>query len=153
MSILVMSLIIPFGIFNRYVFGTGSSWPEPVAILLMVTFTFMGAAASYRAGSHIAVEMVTNLLPRIPKLVLEKIVDVLMLVLCVFLLYYGFKLSHEMMRQSISALPWLKVGITYSPIPISAAITLLFVIEKIFIGQADLSGDPDAETDEAAQEL
>ena len=42
-SIFVMSLIIPWGIFTRYVLGTGSQWPEPIAILLMVIFTFFGA--------------------------------------------------------------------------------------------------------------
>ena len=35
-SIFLMSLIIPWGVFARYVLGTGSSWPEPVAVLLMV---------------------------------------------------------------------------------------------------------------------
>jgi hypothetical protein len=40
MSIFVMSLIIPWGIFTRYVLGSGSQWPEPIAILLMVVFTF-----------------------------------------------------------------------------------------------------------------
>jgi TRAP-type C4-dicarboxylate transport system permease small subunit len=34
----------------RYVLGFGAQWPEPIAILLMMTFTFIGAAAAYRAG-------------------------------------------------------------------------------------------------------
>ncbi|WP_286917786.1 TRAP transporter small permease, partial [Pseudomonas sp. UBA6276] len=51
LSVLTMTLIIPWGIFTRYALGSGSSWPEPVAILLMVVFTFFGAAASYRAGA------------------------------------------------------------------------------------------------------
>ena len=58
-----MSLIIPWGIFTRYVLGTGSQWPEPIAIQLMVLFTFLGAAVAYRAGSHIAVAMLTDRLP------------------------------------------------------------------------------------------
>ena len=62
-SIIVMSFIIPWGIFTRYVLGTGSQWPEPIAIMLMVVFTFMGAAAGYRANAHISVAMVTDRLP------------------------------------------------------------------------------------------
>ena len=58
-----MSLIIPWGVFTRYVLGTGSQWPEPIAILLMMVFTFIGAAAAYRAGAHIAVTMLTERLP------------------------------------------------------------------------------------------
>ena len=49
--------------FARYVLGTGSQWPEPIAILLMVVFTFFGAAAGYRAGAHIAVAMLTDRMP------------------------------------------------------------------------------------------
>ncbi|HEY4469453.1 MAG TPA: TRAP transporter small permease subunit, partial [Klebsiella sp.] len=58
LALLVMVSIIPVGIFARYVMHNALSWPEPVAILCMVTFTFIGAAVSYRAGSHIAVNMV-----------------------------------------------------------------------------------------------
>jgi len=41
LSIVLMSLIIPWGVFARYVLGTGAHWPEPVAVLLMVSFTFL----------------------------------------------------------------------------------------------------------------
>ena len=59
-AIFFMSIIIPIGVFARYVLGTGAQWPEPIAILLMVIFTFIGAAAAYRAGGHIAVAMLTD---------------------------------------------------------------------------------------------
>ena len=28
-AIIVMTIIIPWGVFTRYVFGFGSDWPEP----------------------------------------------------------------------------------------------------------------------------
>ena len=46
MAIFGMSLIIPIGVFARYVLGFGAQWPEPIAILLMMVFTFIGAAVS-----------------------------------------------------------------------------------------------------------
>ena len=45
-AITLMSIIIPIGVFMRYVLGTGAQWPEPIAILLMMVFTFIGAAAA-----------------------------------------------------------------------------------------------------------
>ena len=62
-AIVAMSLIVPWGVFTRYVLGTGSQWPEPIAILLMMVFTFVGAATAYRAGGHIAVALLTDRLP------------------------------------------------------------------------------------------
>jgi TRAP-type C4-dicarboxylate transport system permease small subunit len=133
-AITLMSLIIPWGVFTRYVLGTGSQWPEPIAILLMMVFTFIGAAAAYRANSHIAVTMLTDRLPGSSARISAWIVDALMLIMCAFVAWYGFKLCTGTMSQSVSELPWLPVGITYASLPIGAAITLLFIIERAFIG-------------------
>lgn len=133
-AITLMSLIIPWGVFSRYVLGTGSDWPEPIAILLMMVFTFIGASVAYRAGGHIAVTMVSDRLPAHLKSAVNLLVDVLMMALCLFVVWFGLNLSLDTWRQGIAELPWLPVGATYLPVPIGAAITLLFVIEKRLLG-------------------
>ena len=133
-AIMLMSLIIPWGVFTRYVLGTGSQWPEPIAILLMMVFTFIGAACAYRAGSHIAVAMMTERLPAPLAKLCEWIVDALMVLLCAFVAWYGAKLSVQTWGQSISELSWLPVGLTYAALPLGSAVTLLFVIEKRLFG-------------------
>ena len=134
LSIFVMSLIIPWGIFTRYVLGTGSQWPEPIATLLMVVFTFLGAAAGYRANAHIAVAMVTEKLPTPVRSALARAMDVLMLLIAVFMTWYGAKLCMETWNQSIGQLPWMPVGVTYLPVPIGGAITAVFVLERLVYG-------------------
>jgi TRAP-type C4-dicarboxylate transport system permease small subunit len=134
LSILAMSLIIPVGVFARYVLGYGAQWPEPIAILLMVVFTFIGAAAGYRAGSHIAVDMVTARLPAGGRRVAAFGVDLLMIATSLFMLVWGGKLVLETMGQSLAALPWLPVGLTYAPLPLGGLLTLVFVLEKLFFG-------------------
>jgi TRAP-type C4-dicarboxylate transport system permease small subunit len=136
LAILFMSLIIPWGVFARYVLGTGSSWPEPVAVLLMVTFTFMGAAAAYRAGGHIAVGMLVERLSVGMQKVLAQLVHWLMLVICVFVMLWGGKLVLGTMGQTLADLPWLAVGWTYLPLPVGAFLTLLFVFEVLVYGPA-----------------
>lgn len=133
-SIFFMSLIIPWEVFARYVWGHGVRWPEPVATMLMVLFTFLGAAASYRAGSHIAVAMVTDRMPRALQAVTATFVDLLMIVINIFILVWGFSLCMGTMHQTISALPWMPVGVTYLPLPVGALFTLLFVIERLWSG-------------------
>lgn len=133
-AIFFMSLIIPWGVFTRYVLGTGSQWPEPIAILLMMSFTFFGAAAAYRAGAHIAVTMLTERLPTFLQRSSDVLVHGLMSVVCLFVAFYGTRLCVETMGQTIAELPWLPVGVTYAAIPIGSAITLLFVIEHLVFG-------------------
>ncbi len=137
-AITIMALIIPWGIFTRYVLGTGSQWPEPVAILLMVVFTFLGAAVSYRAGAHIAVALLTDRLPQGLKRPLAGLVHLLMLAVALFALYYGTRLCLATWGQSIGELPFIPVGLTYTPVPIGGLVTALFVIEHISCGSQDL---------------
>jgi len=54
-SLVVITLIIPYGVFMRYVLNAAASWPEPLAVLLMIVFSFLGGAAVYRANVHMAV--------------------------------------------------------------------------------------------------
>ena len=62
-ALAIMSVIISWGVFTRYVLGSGSFWPEPISIFLAIQLTFYGAAACYRAGTHIRLRMFTDLLP------------------------------------------------------------------------------------------
>ena len=120
--------------FARYVLGTGSSWPEPTAILLMMVFTFIGAAASYRAGAHMAVAMVTDRLQPDLRRTMSIVSQLLMGTICLFMAIWGTKLCLSTWNQFMSALPTLRVGITYLPIPIGGALTLIFVVEKLLFG-------------------
>jgi TRAP-type C4-dicarboxylate transport system permease small subunit len=133
-AIVVMTAIIPWGIFARYVLGTGSQWPEPVAILMMVLFTFLGAAVAYRAGAHIAVAMLTDRLGTGNRRVLSWVVHFVMLVVAIFMLFYGTRLCIGTWGQSIGELPFIPVGLTYTPVPLGGLVTLLFVFENIFFG-------------------
>ena len=136
-AIVCMSLVIPWGVFTRYVLGTGSQWPEPIAILLMMVFTFIGAAAGYRANTHIAVTMLTDLMPPPLRHLSAILVDLLMALACLFVVWYGASLCLGTMGQSIAELPWLPVGVTYLSLPLGSLATLLFVIERRWVGPQD----------------
>ena len=133
-AIFIMSLIIPYSVFARYILGTGSSWPEPIAVLLMVVFTFFGAAAAYRARAHIAVAMVTSRLPVKIQPILARFIDLLMLVVSIFMVWYGAKLCIGTWGQTIGQLPWMPVGVTYLPLPLGGLLTLIFIVEHIVFG-------------------
>jgi len=133
-AIALMSIIIPIGVVMRYGFGFGAQWPEPIAILLMMVFTFIGAAAAYRAGAHIAVTMLVDRLPALVQRWLERAIHALMLLVCGFVVVYGSRLCLETMGQSVAELPWLPVGVTYLAIPLGSLATAVFVLEHLLNG-------------------
>lgn len=137
LSLLVMTIIIPIGIFSRYVLNRGESWPEPVAIICMVTFTFIGAAVSYRAGSHIAVNMLTDRLPSALQTFCTRVVDLLMLAISLVIFYYSFYLCADLWEQPVAEFPLLTSGQTYLPLPVGAILMILFVVERLLYGSQE----------------
>jgi TRAP-type C4-dicarboxylate transport system permease small subunit len=129
-----VTLIIPWGVFTRYVLESASSWPEPLAVLMMIWFTFIGATLCYRENLHISVNVISDLLPPGPQLVLAWIRELLVGATGVFLLYYGASLVKTTWHQVVAEFPTLSVGITYLPIPLGGGIMALFVIEKLILG-------------------
>ncbi|MRS91585.1 TRAP transporter small permease subunit [Enterobacteriaceae bacterium RIT714] len=136
-SLLVMTIVIPIGIFSRYVLNRGESWPEPIAIICMVTFTFIGAAVGYRAGSHIAVNMLTDRLPETLKNLCARIVDLLMLLISALMFWYSFWLCIDLWEQPVAEFPILTSGESYLPLPVGSAILILFVLERLLFGSQE----------------
>jgi TRAP-type C4-dicarboxylate transport system permease small subunit len=136
LSLFVMTIVIPIQVVARKWFDAGLSWPEPLALMCMIVFTFIGAAAAYRAGSHIAVTMLTDRLGATAKLISARLVDLLMAGVALFVIWYGADRVLFFMEtgQTLSDFTQIKVSWTYLPLPIGSAATLLFVIEAILFG-------------------
>jgi TRAP-type C4-dicarboxylate transport system permease small subunit len=132
-ALVIMSAIIAWGVFTRYVLGSGSFWPEPISIFLAIQLTFYGAAACYRAGTHISLKMFVELLPPSLKRWQHHFVDLLMAAICLFMVAYGASLVKTTYFQAYPEFQYIRVGVAYSAIPIAGLITFLFLIEKVFI--------------------
>jgi TRAP-type C4-dicarboxylate transport system permease small subunit len=132
---LIMTIIIPYGVFMRYVAGSPASWPEPAGILLMVLFSFIGGAAAYRAKAHIAVSTLLNMLNDPNRVRMERTADIGMGVIALFMIKWGVQLVQATWQNTIAEFPDLSVGVTYIPIPAAGVVTLLFVIERLWLGE------------------
>ena len=134
-AMLVMTIIIPYGVFMRYWVESPASWPEPAGILLMVLFSFIGGGAAYRAKAHIAVSTLLNMLNDTNRVRMERAADVGMGIIALFMIKWGTLLVQATWLNTIAEFPELSVGVTYLPIPAAGAITLLFVIERLWLGE------------------
>ena len=133
-ALVTITLVIPYGVFMRYVMNSASSWPEPFSVLAMVLFSFVGGAAAYRANVHIAVQMLTDAVPPRARRALLLLADLAMVATALFMMVYGTQLVRATWNQTIAEFPTLSVGLTYSPIPVGGLFTLLFIIERLWLG-------------------
>jgi TRAP-type C4-dicarboxylate transport system permease small subunit len=144
-ALVLISAVIPWAVFTRYVLNSASSWPEPTAVLLTIVLTFFGAAACYRLGLHMNVALIANQLPDGPRRVAAVVVELLMATIALFMSIWGARLVEATWYNTIADFPALSVGITYLPIPIGGAILFLFVVEHLTIGRPrDAGGDAQA---------
>ena len=133
--LVVITIIIPWGVFTRYTLGFGSSWPEPMAVLLMIWFSFMAAAVCYREGLHIGVSILANLLTGRKRVALGWLLEILTGATNLFLLIYGTRLVQATWHQVIADFQTVSVGVSYLPVPLGGGIVVLFVIERLWTGK------------------
>ena len=134
-SLMVMTIIIPVGVYFRYMLNSALAWPEPLCVLLVVLFTFTAAAACYRAGVHISVGLVTDAMPPTARKTVLLVADGFLAIISTFMVIWGLQLVETTSHQVIAEFPFLSVGFTYLPIPVGGALTLLFIIERLWIGR------------------
>jgi TRAP-type C4-dicarboxylate transport system permease small subunit len=133
-ALVLISAVIPWAVFTRYVLNSAASWPEPFAVLLTIVVTFIGASAAYRLNLHMNVGYFAKQAPPPLRKFLELLVEFLMALIALFMIVWGESLVEVTWHNSIADFPFLSVGVTYLPIPIGGLCLLLFIIERVWLG-------------------
>ena len=133
-ALVLISAIIPWAVFTRYVLNRAASWPEATAVLLTIVLTFIGAASCYRLRLHMNIGYFVSLMPLSVQRILNIVVELIMGAMALFMTAYGAKLVAATWYNVVSDFPFLSVGITYLPIPIGGFALFLFVVERLTIG-------------------
>jgi len=131
--LVAITLMIPWGVFTRYVLNSASSWPEPMAVLMVIWFSFLSAALVYRENLHIGVAVIPMMLQGKARTAIGWAIEVCMMGTNLFMFWWGIKLVQTTWYQSISDFGWYSVGASYLPVPIGGLITALFVIERLWV--------------------
>ena len=133
-ALVLISAVIPWAVYTRYVLNRAASWPEPFAVLLTIVLTFFGAAACWRRGQHMSIAFFTGMLPDTLRRAAAAAADALVGIFALFMVIYGRKLVIATWHNTIPDFPELSVGVTYLPIPLGGAILFCFVVERILLG-------------------
>src|SRR5471030_1234282 len=140
-AFVLISAVIPWAVFTRYVLNSASSWPEPMAVLLTIMLTFIGAAACYRRNQHMSISYFSGLLPPVGQRLCTLASQLVVGAMAVFMAIYGTGLVEATWYNTIGDLPFLSVGVTYLPIPVGGVLLLLFVVERLLIGPPPMADE------------
>ncbi len=127
-----MLVIIFSQVVSRYVFQHSLTWSEEIGRYIFVWMTFLGMTVAYRAGSHVALDMLCNALSGISRKTLAAANDILVIILSSAIMYSGIKLFFLGMRQKSPALK-IPMQWVYIIIPVSGALLLFFALRLFWL--------------------
>ena len=129
-GLLVMTAIIGMQVFARYVLNDSPAWAEQAALLLMIWYVFIAAAAGVREGFHIRIAVFADSLPsalRRPTLVLAHLV---VIAFGIATAVFGVELARETWQHVIPTLGIAR-GYAYVPIALSGVLITGFATEQL----------------------
>lgn len=138
----LMTIIIFWQVFSRYVLNRSPSWTESFSVLLMGWFIFLGAAVGVRERTHLGFDVLLYVLPASAKAVLRSISDLVVLAFGAGMIIYGIQLARLTWNTVMPSLA-LPGGVSFLPVILGGALVCLFSLERLAGRFAGLPVDAD----------
>ncbi|MER8750488.1 TRAP transporter small permease [Mesorhizobium sp. M1050] len=138
----LMTVIIFWQVFSRYILNSSPSWTEPFSVLLMGWFIFLGAAVGVRERTHLGFDVLLYFLPTAAKAVLRSISDIVVLAFGAGMIVYGVQLARLTWNTVMPSLAF-PGGVGFLPVVLGGALVCLFSLERLAGRFAGLPVDAD----------
>lgn len=129
-AMVAMTLIVGAQVFVRYALNSSLVWSEPVAVLLMGWFIFLGSAVGTREGFHLSFDLIGHLAPPRVRAGMETLSDLIVLAFGAAMAFYGFQLGAAAWGSRMPAIG-LPDGISMVPVVLGGAMVALFSLERL----------------------
>ena len=142
-GLVVMSVIVFWQVFLRYVLNWSNDWTEITAVMLMSWFIFLGAAVGVRENYHLGFDVLLYFLPKGSKKVLRTISDLVVLSFAIGMIIYGISLMQLQWNERMPSLG-ISGAFRYLPLAAGGVLIALFSVERIVLRWAGVDVDKDA---------
>jgi len=129
-GLVVMTIIVAWQVFCRYILNDSPSWTEPGAVMLMSWFIFLGAAVGVRENYHLGFDVLLYVLPKGGKRWLRMISDLVALAIGIGMVWYGLQLVALTWNTTLPSLN-ISGGWDYVPLVAGGTLVCIFSLERI----------------------
>ncbi len=129
-GLVVMTAIVAWQVFCRYVLNDSPSWTEPGAVILMSWFIFLGAAVGVRENNHMGFDVLLYALPAAAKKWLRMISDIFIFAFGLGMVWYGSNLVTLTWGTTLPALG-ISGAWDYIPLMGGGVLIALFSLERM----------------------
>lgn len=126
----LMTVIIMWQVFARYVLNASPSWSEQLALYLMVWTVLLAAAAGVREGFHIRITVFQDSLTKTPRRMIIALCHLITGAVGLFMVVTGIEIVGRTWGIDIPALA-VPRGSALLPIPMAGVLITLFTIEHL----------------------
>lgn len=141
-GMIVMTAMVAWQVFARYVLNWSPSWTEPASVMVMSWFIFLGAAVGVRENFHMGFDVLIHFLPRAAGPWMRATSDVAVLVFGIGMLVYGGQLIVKTWTATLPVVH-LPGGFSYMPLAAGGALMALFAVERLALRAAGVAVDHD----------
>ena len=135
-GLIVMTLVVGWQVFGRFVLQSSPSWSEQTALVLMIWYVFLAAGAGVWERFHIRIEILEQRFDQTTQRRLRITIHVLIAVMGLVLLVSGSQLAWLVRDHVIPSLG-ISRAFAYVPIPVTGALVALFSAGRIRVRLAE----------------
>ncbi|TQR07487.1 TRAP transporter small permease [Psychrobacillus soli] len=135
----IMTALIFWQVFSRFVVGSSLSWSEELSRFLMIFMIMIGASIALRHNELIAIEILLEKVENLSKKVVVITIHIISIVFFVILIKYGYSMAQSFSNQLAPGLG-LSMKYIYLALPLGGILLLLnslaCIVEEI-IGKGE----------------
>jgi TRAP-type C4-dicarboxylate transport system permease small subunit len=135
----LLVIVVFMNVFFRYVLRHSLPWAEELSRFLFVWITFIGAVLVNHFFGHMRLDMLSQILPKIPSVILEIIVSLLVIWVMYIMMRGGYSMMMDSLDYHSPALE-LPYGIVSSVVPVCCGIMFFQAIVRCFTLSRKLTG-------------
>jgi TRAP-type transport system small permease protein len=125
----LLTLVVGWEVFARYVLQSGQFWAEEFCLVAMMWAALLGAAACLWTDSHVRVTFTLSFFPVKLRRWILACMDMIILWFAFIFLKESLLLIQRTMGGQMSALK-IPIGATYFVLPLSALLMILFIVVR-----------------------
>ena len=136
LGLMLMTLIVGWQVFGRFILQSSPSWSEQAALVLMIWYVFLAAGAGVWERFHIRIEILEQRLAAGSRKRLRIAIHALIAAMGLILLVFGVQLVWLVSEHVIPSLG-ISRAFAYLPIPATGALITLFSLGRIRVRLAE----------------
>lgn len=129
-SLVAVVGIVSAQVIARNIFKANIRWNQEVALLLTIWMAFLGLSIGVDKGLHIQVELFFSMFPKAVQKALDRVNQILLLLVGVFFTYYGTNLILSTTHSKLTVTRW-PACVMYIMIPVAGVTMIYFVLMKM----------------------